>query len=355
MISYDDALEIIMTKANVLQIQKISIFDPLALGTVLDSDVVSDKNLPEFRASIVDGYAVISSDGPGQYPVIAARTAGEINSLPSITKGQIVRITTGAALPHGADSVVMVEDTLLVLSQDGQEKIIDIKAKALFGQNIREIGSDLQNGDIILRKGHVLSAADIGILSSVGITTIETISKPRVAIFSSGNEIVDPLSSIRPKFGQIIDSNRPALRCLLTKFGFFYLDMGIVADDPNLISAKIQESLEQSDILITTGGVSMGERDYFKDVLLMLGATIHFGRVAMKPGKPTTFASLQYNGKNKLVFCLPGNPVSAYVSFHVLVLPCLNAMAGNSRWSLPIVKAKVRCFILILDYESYEC
>jgi gephyrin len=287
----------------------------------------------------VDGYAVVSSDGLGRFPLVSVSTAGEIRDFPTIHSGQIARIATGAAVPDGADAVVMVEDTDLVLFEDGQEKIIEIKAKSEAGQFIRNIGSDIKQGEVILKKGHVISPADIGVIASIGMTVISVISKPRVSLFSSGNEIIDPSSS--PSFGQIIDSNRPTLKCLLSKFGFPFLDMGIILDNPTSIRETIKESLEKSDILITTGGVSMGELDCIKGVLESLNAKIHFGRVSIKPGKPTTFASLLHNDKKKIIFALPGNPVSAYVTFHLFVLPCLYAISGNPTWQLPIVKAKV--------------
>jgi gephyrin len=345
MISFEDALDMILKQSVVLDKMDISIFDPLVLGTVLASDIVAQKSLPEFRASVVDGYAVKSLDGPGKYPLKAVSTAGEIRDIPIIHSGQIARVATGAAVPDGADAVVMVEDTNLTLSENGQEKIIEIKVKSEAGQFIRNVGSDIKKGEIILKKGHVISPADIGVIASIGMTFISVISKPRVSIFSSGNEIVEPSSST--SFGQIIDSNRPTLKCLLSKFGFPFLDMGIVLDNPTSIQDTIKESLEKSDILITTGGVSMGELDCIKTVLESLDAKIHFGRVSIKPGKPTTFATLIHKNKKKIIFALPGNPVSAYVTFHLFVLPCLHATAGNSTWQLPIVKAKVFIPILI--------
>ena len=341
MVSYNDAIDIILTQSQTLQASRISIFDQLVLGSVLESDIISEKSLPEFRASVVDGYAVLSGDGPGKYDLASVSTAGEIEFLQSISSGQIARVATGAAVPNGADAVVMVEDTSLISSENGQEKVIEIKTRATVGQFIREIGSDIKKGDIILQKGHVVSPADIGIIASVGIMNISIISKPKVAIFSSGNEIVDLQSPSKERFGQIIDSNRPTLKCLLNKFGFPWIDKGIVSDDSASISLMIQKSLDESDVLITTGGVSMGELDCFKGVLDSLKATIHFGRVSIKPGKPTTFASLEYKGKKKIIFCLPGNPVSAYVTFHLFVLPCLHALSGNRDWQLPIVRAKV--------------
>lgn len=347
MISYQDALDIILAESHALETVDISIFDPLVLGMVLNSDIVSSKSVPEFRASVVDGYAAISSDGPGQYPLVSVSTAGEIKVLPLIVPGQISRVATGAAVPIGSDAVIMVEDTDLISSENGEEKIVEIKSQAVSGQFIREIGSDIKVGDVILSKGHILSSADIGIIASIGMTAIRVISKPKVSIFSSGNEIIDVLSK-QERFGQIIDSNRPTLKCLLTKFGFSWLDMGIVPDNPTSITAMIKKSLDESDVLITTGGVSMGELDCFKGVLESLNAQIHFGRVSIKPGKPTTFASLEYKGKKKIIFCLPGNPVSAYVTFHLFVLPCLHAMSGNRNWQLPIVKAKVSVELLTL-------
>lgn len=332
---------------------------PLLAGSVIAEDVYSPDNVPNYRASIVDGYAVADADlQPGVYPVVAVSHAsshgGEKSS--SLKSGQIARVTTGAPVPPGTVAVIMVEETELIsTTEDGtEEHEVRILAKNIqSGENIREVGSDIKKGSLVISQGTVISgtAGEIGVLASLGMTdSIKVYRKPIVGVLSTGDEVVDTLNGEKHllEYGEIYDSNRPMLLETIRSWGFEAVDLGIARDVDAELSTTIQKALNQVDILITTGGVSMGELDLLKPTLVSdaIGGTIHFGRVAMKPGKPTTFVTVpaKDDGRNannygdKVVFALPGNPASASVTFHLFVLPALRKMAGQTPQSLPRVR-----------------
>ncbi|CDO51814.1 Conserved hypothetical protein. Putative molybdenum cofactor biosynthesis protein [Geotrichum candidum] len=332
---------------------------PLLAGSVIAEDVYSPDNVPNYRASIVDGYAVADADlQPGVYPVVAVSHAsshgGEKSS--SLKSGQIARVTTGAPVPPGTVAVIMVEETELIsTTEDGtEEHEVRILAKNIqSGENIREVGSDIKKGSLVISQGTVISgtAGEIGVLASLGMTdSIKVYRKPIVGVLSTGDEVVDTLNGEKHllEYGEIYDSNRPMLLETIRSWGFEAVDLGIARDVDAELSTTIQKALNQVDLLITTGGVSMGELDLLKPTLVSdaIGGTIHFGRVAMKPGKPTTFVTVpaKDDGRNannygdKVVFALPGNPASASVTFHLFVLPALRKMAGQTPQSLPRVR-----------------
>ncbi|KAF9094650.1 hypothetical protein BGX23_001819 [Mortierella sp. AD031] len=337
--------------------------DGALIGAVLDEDVVAVEAVPGYRASILDGYAVIDTDGPGQYPVTAVSIAAALSdgSATKLQPGQIARITTGGALPEGATAVVMVEDTVLVKSsEDGtREEIVEILAKVRKGEAIREIGSDVQVGQTVLKKGQVISAVggEIGVLASIGVQKVLVRQRPVVGFLSTGNEVVNHDSGEVLKMGQIRDSNRPTLIAATKAAGFDYLDLGIAPDSPEDLEAAIKGGLAKCDIVVTTGGVSMGEMDLLKPILEQkLGATIHFGRIMMKPGKPTTFATVPSpnGGQPRLMFALPGNPVSATVTFHLFVLPALRKLAGYEKYMWPSVHAEVTHDVRLDERPEYQ-
>ncbi|KAG0201956.1 hypothetical protein BGX33_009998 [Mortierella sp. NVP41] len=337
--------------------------DGALIGAVLDEDVVAVEAVPGYRASILDGYAVIDTDGPGQYPVTAVSIAAALSdgSATKLQPGQIARITTGGALPEGATAVVMVEDTVLVKSsEDGtREEIVEILAKVRKGEAIREIGSDVQVGQTVLKKGQVISSVggEIGVLASIGVQKVLVRQRPVVGFLSTGNEVVNHDSGEVLKMGQIRDSNRPTLIAATKAAGFDYLDLGIAPDSPEDLEAAIKGGLAKCDIVVTTGGVSMGEMDLLKPILEQkLGATIHFGRIMMKPGKPTTFATVPSpnGGQPRLMFALPGNPVSATVTFHLFVLPALRKLAGYEKYMWPSVHAEVTHDVRLDERPEYQ-
>ncbi|KAI9025021.1 MoaB/Mog domain-containing protein [Phycomyces nitens] len=308
------------------------------VGRVLAEDLTALENVPGYRASVMDGYAVHVEDGPGTYKVGSISLAAPTTGLNTLQRGQVSRVSTGGPIPPGANAVVMVEDTRLVkTSEDGrQEETVEILVQAKKGENIREIGSDCTVGDSVAKRGQVISnmGGELGLFASVGISSAHVYGEPVVAIMSSGNELREAFDDNGPLAeGQVRDSNRITLSAAVTSAGFDVFDIGIVKDSVESIKNGISTALEEADVIITTGGVSMGEADYMKPILEQkLNAKIHFGRVLMKPGKPTTFATIKHeNGKEKLVFALPGNPVSAAVSFHLFVLPALRRISGHPR------------------------
>ncbi|KAI0010022.1 gephyrin [Xylariaceae sp. FL0662B] len=313
-------------------------------GLVLAEDVHARENVPAFRASIVDGYAVVVPKGGnmrGVFPVVSVSHAapGEVKEL---QEGQIARITTGAPLPPGATSVIMVEDTILkTMTDDGkEEKEVEILADNVKeGENIREVGSDIKAGSTILSKGEQISTVggEIGLLAAVGVAEVKTYRKPIIGVLSTGDEIVQHDRPGDLRLGEVRDTNRITLMCAAKECGYDVVDLGIAADRPGTLEATLRDALRRADVVVTSGGVSMGELDLLKPTVeRALGGTIHFGRVAMKPGKPMTFATVPVKDTAtgarapRLVFALPGNPASALVTFHLFVLPALHRMAGVS-------------------------
>ncbi|KAI1265697.1 molybdenum cofactor synthesis domain-containing protein [Xylariaceae sp. FL1019] len=342
MLSVEDALQKIKENTPSPEIVVTKVDTSLA-GHVLANDISARESVPAFRASIVDGYAVVvPKDGnmKGVFPVVAISHAapGEEQVL---KEGDVARITTGAPLPRGATSVIMVEDTVLkTMTDDGkEEKEVEILADGVKeGENIREIGSDIQTGSVVLSQGEQVSAVggEIGLLAAVGVAEVETYRKPVVGVLSTGDEIVQHDRPDALRSGEVRDTNRITLMSAAKEQGFEVVDLGIAADRPGTLEQTLRDAFRRVDVIITSGGVSMGELDLLKPTIeRALGGTIHFGRVAMKPGKPTTFATIPVKDNagdrvSKLIFSLPGNPASALVTFHLFVLPALHTMAGIS-------------------------
>lgn len=349
MLSVDDALALVLEHSPDPHTELVKV-DENIVGMVLADDVKAKENVPAFRASIVDGYAIIvPKDGSvkGAFPVTGVSHAapGEIAPL---KEGEIARITTGAPLPPGANAVIMVEDTTLkTMTEDGkEEKEVEIQAEGVTdGANVREIGSDIAQGSVILKKGEQISAVggEIGLLAAVGVAEAQVYKRPVVGVLSTGDEIVDYNRPGGLKLGEVRDTNRITLISAAKEWGFPVIDLGIASDKPGTLEETLRAGLREADVLITTGGVSMGELDLLKPTLeRSLGGTIHFGRVAMKPGKPTTFATIPVKDNagqriSKAVFSLPGNPASALVTFHLFVLPSLHKQSGVSPVGLPKV------------------
>ncbi|RAQ59359.1 molybdenum cofactor biosynthesis protein Gephyrin [Aspergillus flavus] len=341
---------------------------PALVGSVIAEDVYAAEAVPAYRASTVDGYAVIAPDSTsenmtsttgtkGIFPVASVAHANSSDFAPPLERGTISRITTGAPLPPNANAVVMVEDTLLHSSTpDGtEEATVEILADDIKpNENVRQPGSDIELGSMILRKGDIVTpvGGEIGLLAATGTHTVKIYRKPCIGVMSTGDELVPYDDPQRLHGGQIRDSNRISLLSCLSSWGFPIVDLGIAPDTP---AGELEERLRDAvhreensvDVIITTGGVSMGELDLLKPTIeRSLGGTVHFGRVSMKPGKPTTFASIPVKrspvqtddaprtwGK-KLIFSLPGNPASALVSLHLFVLPCLHKLMGMGQGRL---------------------
>lgn len=358
MLSVEEALKVIAQETPEPAIVEVPVTTDL-VGSVLAEDIYAGEAVPAYRASIVDGYAIIVTDNGGSglrskgiFPVASVSHAQAASMPPPLEPGNIARITTGAPLPPNANAVVMVEDTVLAsATPDGKEEATveiltdDIK----IGENVREPGSDVSKGSKILSKGDIISAigGEIGLLASTGTRTVKIFKKPTVGVMSTGDELVPHDEPVSLHGGQIRDSNRPSLISCLRAWGFETVDLGIARDTPageleNALRGALRGTLASQpavDVIITTGGVSMGELDLLKPTIeRTLGGTIHFGRVSMKPGKPTTFASVPYKPssssptqqerKRRLIFSLPGNPASALVTLNLFVLPSLHKLMG---------------------------
>ena len=338
--------------------------DTSLVGYTLAEDVTATEAVPAFRASIVDGYAVITGPGTpstkGVFPVasISHASPGEI---PPLKRGQIARITTGAPLPPGATSVVMVEDTAIKsMTPDGkEEREVEILTDEIQpDENVREVGSDIRAGEIILHQGEKISSAggELGLLASVGRAEVKVWAKPVVGVLSTGDEIVPHNRPGELRLGEVRDCNRMTVMAAIKSWDLKVVDFGIARDTAGALEEALRLALRSVDTLITTGGVSMGELDLLKPTVERgLGGTIHFGRVAMKPGKPTTFASVEVKDNagqdvRKLIFSLPGNPASAVVCTGLFVYPSLRAQAGEleglegeEKWkSAGLVRTKVQ-------------
>ncbi|XP_034432454.1 gephyrin a isoform X1 [Hippoglossus hippoglossus] len=324
------------------------------LGRVLAQDIYAKDNLPPFPASVKDGYAVRAADGPGDRFIMGESQAGQ-QPTHTVMPGQVMRVTTGAPIPCGADAVVQVEDTeLLRESEDGTEELeVRIMVQARPGQDIRPIGHDIRRGECVLAKGTHMGPSEIGLLATVGVTEVSVHKFPVVAVMSTGNELLNPEDDLHP--GKIRDSNRSTLLATIQEHGYPTINLGIVGDNPDDLLSALHEGISRADVIITSGGVSMGEKDYLKQVLdIDLHAQIHFGRVFMKPGLPTTFATADIDGARKLIFALPGNPVSAVVTCNLFVIPALRKMQGILDPRPTIIKARLSCDVKLDPRPEYH-
>ncbi|XP_041070724.1 gephyrin b isoform X8 [Carcharodon carcharias] len=350
--SMDKAFITVLEMTPVLGTEIINYRD--GMGRVLAQDVFAKDNLPPFPASVKDGYAVRAADGPGDRFIIGESQAGE-QPTQTVMPGQVMRVTTGAPIPCGADAVVQVEDTELIReSDDGTEELeVRILTQARPGQDIRPIGHDIKRGECVLAKGTHMGPSEIGLLATVGVTEVEVHKFPVVAVMSTGNELLNPEDELTP--GKIRDSNRSTLLATIQEHGYPTINLGIVGDNPDDLLNALNEGISRADIIITSGGVSMGEKDYLKQVLdIDLHAQIHFGRVFMKPGLPTTFATLDIDGIRKIIFALPGNPVSAVVTCNLFVIPALRKMQGILDPRPTIIKARLSCDVKLDPRPEYH-
>lgn len=325
-IEADTALDIVMQSVSLLAPQTVSTF--AALDQVLAEDVYAKEDLPPFPCSSKDGFAVIASDTSNPRRLIGEQTAGYVADL-RVESGTCARITTGAPLPPGADAVIMVEYTQ---EADG---MVTMETTVKPHADVRPVGQDITSNQLVLAAGTGLGPQEIGLLASLGYTDIKAYPRPRVAVLSTGNEIVEP--DAQPGPGQIRDSNRYTLMAAIERCGAEPVSLGIGTDRGDELTALVLEGLSTCDALVTSGGVSMGKLDLIKPILETEGQ-VHFGRVNMKPGKPLTFATVA----GKPVFALPGFPVSSLVAFELFVRPALLRMAGHNlvlRPRLPVTLA----------------
>ena len=289
-----------------------------ALNRVLAQDVFSTIDVPAYTNSAMDGYAVQAGDLPQDGAVTLKVIGTALAGAPlhqTISSGQCVRIMTGAKMPDGADTVIMQEH----VERDGDT--IALTAGHKPGQNVRDAGEDLARGGLVFNAGQQLSPADIGMIASMGMAEVNVYRKVRVAFFSTGDELCSIGETLGE--GQIYDSNRYTLYGMLTRLGVELLDMGVIPDKRDAIETAFKTAAELADVLITSGGVSVGEADYVKETLEKIGE-VNFWKIAMKPGRPLAFGRID----NCHFFGLPGNPVSAMVTFYQFVQPALQRMMG---------------------------
>lgn len=320
MVPVDEAQRIITAHAAPLAGEEI---DALwAEGRVLAEDVLAAEALPDVPKAAVDGYALRAADGQAARRVLGELTAGGGEQL-AVGPGQAARIMTGAPLPPGADAVIMVEQT------EERDGVVQVRQALRAGDSVHIVGQDIAPGALVLAAGTALGPADIGLLATIGRVRVRVWRRPVVAVLATGDEVYEPGAQIGA--GAIRDSNRYALLAAAREAGCEAISLGIARDDAEVQRQAILAGLARADVLITSGGVSMGTRDLVKPLLAELG-TVHFGRVAFKPGKPTTFATVERAGAAPaLVFGLPGFPVSSLVSFEVFVRPALRRLQGDAR------------------------
>lgn len=324
----DEALAMILARARPLPIERIPLAE--AAWQVLADDVVAEEDHPPFPAATMDGYAVVAGDGSPWREVIGEQTAGFVLDE-EVTEGTAVRITTGSPVPPGANAVVPVEET-----ETAEDHVIVHRLDVRPGENIRGVGADLRRGTRILPAGCILGPAELGIIAGLGAVPVPVRRRPRVSVVSTGNELVDP--GERPAPGQIRDSNRFSLAAALGGAGADVVWTGKAPDERAALRSLLAERIAASDVVVTSGGVSMGELDLVKALLGEL-AEVHFRRVFMKPGKPLNFATTD----RTLVFGLPGNPVSALVSLELFVKPALAVLSGGgavARARVPVTLAR---------------
>ena len=340
MLSVKDAETIIFNHVRPLnQEHDLEVVDLLtAFHRILATPVISSLDFPHWDNSAMDGFAVryedvqnSNSENPTILEVVEEIPAGYEPKI-TIKKGQAARIFTGAIIPKGADTIVIQEKTKF------QKNQVFILATPQPQEFIRKQGDFYQAGTELLPAGISLNPAEIAILAAAQLPKISVFRRPRVAIFSSGDELITPEQILKP--GQIVDSNQYALASLVRNLGAEVLTLGIVKDNPSALTETINYAINNSDIVLSSGGVSVGDYDYIDNILTSLGAEIHFRAVQMRPGKPLTFATFP----NSLYFGLPGNPVSALVTFWRFVEPTIKKLSGiKTGWEAKVLKVKSHC------------
>lgn len=333
MISVIEARDIVLSRVQPLGFERVDLFS--ALGRILAEDIYATRNQPPWDNSAMDGYAVrsadtlnASSDHPVTLEIIEHLPAG-YRAQKRVEAGQSIHIMTGAPIPEGVDTIIRKEYTELI-----DDTHIHITTPVSSGQDFRKKGEDLKSGDLLISAGKRIRPAEIGILASNQRSFITVYRRPRVAILSTGDEIVDVNDEISD--GKIVDSNSYSLSALTIEAGAEPIRLGISRDEPKELELKLHAGL-YADIILTSGGISVGEFDYVKSALLSLGTSMEFWKVAMTPGRPLAFGTIQ----NTLIFGLPGNPVASMVTFELFVRPALLKMGGSTRLYRPTIRAKL--------------
>ena len=325
MITIEQAQAIILDTVQLLAAEEVSLLT--ALGRITAEELHAPWDIPLADYSAMDGYAFAAASGT-VLAVAGFLPAGGSHETP-VPQGSAVKIMTGAMIPTGCDTVVPIEDVELLA--DG----ISIRGRVTPGMNIRLKGEDVIKGELVIQAGTLLRPAEIGMITSLGRTSVSVVRTLQAAILSTGDELLDAGATPRP--GQVLNSNSYTIAAQVMESGAHPLMLGIARDDREETRRKLEEGLA-ADILITTGGVSVGDRDLVKEILVELGGEIRFWKVSMKPGKPVAFAVV----RGIPVFALPGNPVAALVSFEQFVRPAILKMSGHTRVFRPVIKAELR-------------
>ncbi len=336
LLSLDDAMQMIEESASLKPLEAETVLLTKAVGRVLAEDLISPIEVPPFDRSTVDGYAVIDEDTfqaeenkPVKLQLTGKAEVGTILNL-TLKNGSAVEIVTGAPLPAGSNAVVMMEDTM----RDAEE--INVYKAVARGGNVMKKGSDIRRNDTVLSRGTVLSSRELGAAAALGFPSVRVFKKPEVGVISTGAEIVSPGKPLLP--GQIFDINTFTLTAAVTELGGTPVCFGNVADDDvESLKLTLKEAICKTDLVITSGGVSVGPKDYVPSIINTLGKPgllIH--GVAVKPGKPVAVALIG----NKLIFSLPGNPTSSLMMFHLLVSPFLSKLVGKKERILSTVNAR---------------
>jgi molybdopterin molybdotransferase len=326
MLSIDEARARVLAEARALSGEEVAVAD--ALGRVLAEDVAAAHDVPGFANSAMDGFAVRSGPAGRRLTLVGESRAGAPATMP-VGEGEAVRISTGAMLPAGADAVLQIE-----LADDAGDAVV-LGDDVAPGRNVRHPGDDLVAGTQVLAAGTQLGPAELGVAINAGRATVRCARRPRVAILATGDELVDPGAPLGP--GQIHDSNAPMLHALATQSGANATTRRL-PDDRGATEAGIGEALDDADVVVLSGGVSVGPHDHVKPALAAQGVDEVFWRVALRPGRPTWFGVRRSDGT--LVLGLPGNPVSAYVTFVLFARPALAALQGADP-RLPMRRARL--------------
>lgn len=324
MIPIQEAKSIVEKHLYEIGIETISIKE--AGGRILAQDIIATFPSPQFDNSAMDGFAVKSADtkgaskeNPKTLNMVGISSAG-MPSKVSLGQGECIQCMTGAKIPFGADAIIMVEDS----SGYSDSESVQIMLETSPGKHIRKMGEEIKKGDVLIQKGTQITPGEIGTLATFGIDKVKVFKKPRIAIFGTGNELVEPGNTLEP--GQIYNSNLYVFAELVEKAGGEVAMRNVLKDDKDSLRAFLSDALKTCNVIISSGGVSMGKYDYVRDVFMELDVKEHFWKVAQKPGKPLFFGS----GNSTLIFGLPGNPVSSYIGFMEWVWPVINTLTGQN-------------------------
>jgi len=324
MISYQKAKSIINKHLSVLDKENVDLIN--SPGRILSENIVASFPSPIFNNSAMDGFAVRAIDTihasekkPIVLKIVDVSSAGSPSEI-TIRKGECIQCMTGAEIPKGADAIIMVEDTSGFSNND----YVKVMISASSGAHIRKKGEEINEGDVLIKKGARITANELGTCATFGYGDLSVSKKPKVSIFGTGNELVEPGKKLGK--GQIYNSNLYVFTDLVEKAGAQIKMREVIKDDKESLKSFLSQALEKSDIIISSGGVSMGRYDYVRDVFIELGVKEHFWKVAQKPGKPLFFGTKE----KKIIFGLPGNPVSSYIGFMEWVWPAIQTLMGEN-------------------------